>query len=245
MDNPAIQFNGLNKYFGQMHALKDVTLSIPSGQTLVVCGPSGSGKSTLIRCINGLESYDTGRLSVLDYEIGDDTRQWDLVRKRVGMVFQDFNLFPHLTVLENCVLPQIRSIGRARAEAEDMARTQLARMQVEMHEVKFPDQISGGQKQRVALARALCLNPEIMLFDEPTSALDPEMIAEVLDVMKALAREDMTIVCVTHEMGFARSVADSVLLMANGAIVEQGTPEQMFTSPRHPITQEFMKAISA
>lgn len=199
MDNPAIQFNGLNKYFGQMHALKDVTLSIPSGQTLVVCGPSGSGKSTLIRCINGLESYDTGRLSVLDYEIGDDTRQWDLVRKRVGMVFQDFNLFPHLTVLENCVLPQIRSIGRARAEAEDMARTQLARMQVEMHEVKFPDQISGGQKQRVALARALCLNPEIMLFDEPTSALDPEMIAEVLDVMKALAREDMTIVCVTHE----------------------------------------------
>lgn len=245
MDNPAIQFNGLNKYFGQMHALKDVTLSIPSGQTLVVCGPSGSGKSTLIRCINGLESYDTGRLSVLDYEIGDDTRQLDLVRKRVGMVFQDFNLFPHLTVLENCVLPQIRSIGRARAEAEDMARTQLARMQVEMHEVKFPDQISGGQKQRVALARALCLNPEIMLFDEPTSALDPEMIAEVLDVMKALAREDMTIVCVTHEMGFARSVADSVLLMANGAIVEQGTPEQMFTSPRHPITQEFMKAISA
>ena len=245
MDNPAIQFNGLNKYFGQMHALKDVTLSIPSGQTLVVCGPSGSGKSTLIRCINGLESYDTGRLSVLDYEIGDDTRQWDLVRKRVGMVFQDFNLFPHLTVLENCVLPQIRSIGRARAEAEDMARTQLARMQVEMHEVKFPDQISGGQKQRVALARTLCLNPEIMLFDEPTSALDPEMIAEVLDVMKALAREDMTIVCVTHEMGFARSVADSVLLMANGAIVEQGTPEQMFTSPRHPITQEFMKAISA
>jgi len=245
MDNPAIQFNGLNKYFGQMHALKDVTLSIPSGQTLVVCGPSGSGKSTLIRCINGLESYDTGRLSVLDYEIGDDTRLLDLVRKRVGMVFQDFNLFPHLTVLENCVLPQIRSIGRARAEAEDMARTQLARMQVEMHEVKFPDQISGGQKQRVALARALCLNPEIMLFDEPTSALDPEMIAEVLDVMKALAREDMTIVCVTHEMGFARSVADSVLLMANGAIVEQGTPEQMFTSPRHPITQEFMKAISA
>lgn len=245
MDNPAIQFNGLNKYFGQMHALKDVTLSIPSGQTLVVCGPSGSGKSTLIRCINGLESYDTGRLSVLDYEIGDDTRLLDLVRKRVGMVFQDFNLFPHLTVLENCVLPQIRSIGRARAEAEDMARTQLARMQVEMHEVKFPDQISGGQKQRVALARALCLNPEIMLFDEPTSALDPEMIAEVLDVMKALAREDMTIVCVTHEMGFARSVADFVLLMANGAIVEQGTPEQMFTSPRHPITQEFMKAISA
>ena len=245
MADIAISIKGLNKHYGAFHALKSIDLDVTNGETLVICGPSGSGKSTLIRCMNGLEGYSDGDIDVLGHTVGDDTKELDQVRKRVGMVFQSFNLFPHLTILENCVLPQVRSLGRDRTAATIEATEQLKMMHVDIHMEKYPDQLSGGQQQRVALARALCLNPEIMLFDEPTSALDSEMIAEVLDVMKALAREDMTIVCVTHEMGFARSVADSVLLMANGAIVEQGTPEQMFTSPRHPITQEFMKAISA
>lgn len=244
MAEAAIIVEALEKHYGSHHALKDVHLTVPTGQTLVVCGPSGSGKSTLIRCMNGLESYTSGRLTVLGYEVGDDTRQRDLVRKRVGMVFQSFNLFPHMTVLENCVLPQIRSLGRDRRAAIAEAERQLTRMQVEMHAEKYPDQISGGQKQRVAIGRALCLQPEVMLFDEPTSALDPEMIAEVLDVMQGLARQDMTIVCVTHEMGFARRVADSVLFMADGRIVEQGAPEQMFTAPRQQITRDFMRTVS-
>lgn len=244
MADAAISIKSLNKHYGLHHALKGISLDVPSGQTLVVCGPSGSGKSTLIRCMNGLEGYTDGTLTVLGLEVGDDARALDAVRKRVGMVFQNFNLFPHLTVLENCVLPQLRTLGRGRAEATAEAEIQLAKMQVDMHAAKFPDQISGGQKQRVALARALCLKPEVMLFDEPTSALDPEMISEVLDVMKDLATENMTIVCVTHEMGFARQVADSVLFMADGAIVEQGDPEQMFTAPQHALTKEFMKAVN-
>ena len=244
MADPAITAEGVSKFFGSFQALKSIDLTVPRGQTLVVCGPSGSGKSTLIRCMNGLESHDEGRLTVLGYEIGDDTQQLDLVRKRVGMVFQSFNLFPHLTILENCVLPQIRSLKRDRTAATEEAQAQLDRMRVGAHAPKYPDQISGGQKQRVALARSLCLHPDVMLFDEPTSALDPEMVTEVLDVMKDLARQDMTIVCVTHEMGFARSVADSVLFMANGAIVEQGDPEQIFTAPREQATRDFMNSLN-
>lgn len=245
MHNPAISITSLEKHYGDFHALKNVNLEVPDGQTLVICGPSGSGKSTLIRCMNGLESYSSGQIDVLGMAVGDNTQVLDQVRKRVGMVFQNFNLFPHLTILENCVLPQIRALRRDRGAATEEARDQLKKMQVDIHASKFPDQISGGQQQRVALARALCLKPEIMLFDEPTSALDPEMISEVLDVMQDLARADMTIVCVTHEMGFARAVADRVILMAAGEIVEEGTPEQMFNNPQHEITREFMKVVNS
>ena len=194
--------------------------------------------------MNGLESYRSGTLNVLGLPVGDDTKVLDQVRKRVGMVFQSFNLFPHLTILENCVLPQIRALGRDRTVATDEAMDQLGKMHVDMHAGKYPDQLSGGQQQRVALARALALKPEIMLFDEPTSALDPEMISEVLEVMQDLARADMTIVCVTHEMGFAKAVADRVILMAQGEIVEEGTPEQMFSNPQHQITRDFMAVVN-
>lgn len=245
MLKPVISIKSLNKHYDDFHALKDINLDVPDGQTLVICGPSGSGKSTLIRCINGLEGYSSGQIDVLSMAVGDNMQVIDQVRKRVGMVFQSFNLFPHLTILENCVLPQIRALGRNRPTATTEAKEQLEKMRVEMHADKFPDQLSGGQQQRVALARALCLKPEIMLFDEPTSALDPEMISEVLDVMQDLARADMTIVCVTHEMGFARAVADRVILMANGEIVEEGDPEQMFNDPQHDITKEFMKVVNA
>ena len=244
MHNTAISINGLNKYYGVFQALKDVSLDVADGETVVICGPSGSGKSTLIRCMNGLESYTDGTLEVLGHTVGDDTKELDRVRKRVGMVFQSFNLFPHLTILENCVLPQVRSQGRDRTAATVEAIDQLKKMQVDIHAEKFPDQLSGGQQQRVALARALCLKPYIMLFDEPTSALDPEMISEVLEVMQELAREKMTIVCVTHEMGFAKSVADRVILMASGQVVEERTPDQMFNDPQHEITKEFMKVVS-
>ena len=245
MHNSAISIHSLEKHYGDFYALKNVNLEVPDGQTLVICGPSGSGKSTLIRCINGLESYSSGQIDVLGMAVGENTQVLDQIRKRVGMVFQNFNLFPHLTILENCVLPQIRALGRDRATATEEAQDQLKKMQVDIHAAKFPDQISGGQQQRVALARALCLKPEIMLFDEPTSALDPEMISEVLNVMQDLARADMTIVCVTHEMGFARAVADRVILMAAGEIVEEGTPEQMFNNPQHEITREFMKVVNS
>lgn len=245
MRDSAISITSLQKHYGDFHALKNVSLVVPDGQTLVICGPSGSGKSTLIRCINGLETYTSGQIDVLGLSVGDDTRIIDQVRKRVGMVFQNFNLFPHMTILENCVLPQIRSLGQNRATATRQAMEQLEKMQVQIHAEKYPDQLSGGQQQRVALARALCLQPEIMLFDEPTSALDPEMISEVLDVMQDLAKADMTIICVTHEMGFARAVADRVILMAAGEIVEEGEPEKMFSNPQHEITKEFMKVVNA
>ncbi|MCG6904956.1 MAG: amino acid ABC transporter ATP-binding protein [Rhodobacter sp.] len=244
MTDVAISIKSLNKFFGDYHALRDVDLEVPGGQTLVICGPSGSGKSTLIRCMNGLETYSSGEINVLGLAVGDDTRILDQVRKRVGMVFQGFNLFPHLTILENCVLPQIRAVGRDRTAATVEAMDQLKKMHVEIQAEKYPDQLSGGQQQRVALARALCLKPEIMLFDEPTSALDPEMISEVLEVMQDLARADMTIVCVTHEMGFARAVSDRVILMSEGRIVEEGHAEQMFSNPQHPVTQDFMKLVN-
>jgi len=244
MVDAAISIKSLNKHYGDYRALRDVNLEVPVGQTLVICGPSGSGKSTLIRCMNGLETYSSGEINVLGLSVGDDTRILDQVRKRVGMVFQSFNLFPHLTILENCVLPQIRAVGRDRTAATVEAMDQLKKMHIEVHAEKCPDQLSGGQQQRVALARAMCLKPEIMLFDEPTSALDPEMISEVLDVMQDLARADMTIVCVTHEMGFARAVSDRVILMAEGRIVEEGNAEQMFGNPQHPVTQDFMKLVN-
>ncbi|WP_319530145.1 amino acid ABC transporter ATP-binding protein [uncultured Cohaesibacter sp.] len=243
MAKAAITIEGLNKFYDGYHALKDIDLRIEEGKTVVICGPSGSGKSTLIRCMNGLEELTSGTLKVLDFEIGDDSTQLLAVRKRVGMVFQSFNLFPHMSVLENCILPQIRSLGTKRDKATDEAFQQLQRMHVEEHAEKYPDQLSGGQQQRVALARALCLKPEVMLFDEPTSALDPEMIAEVLDTMQALARDDMTIVCVTHEMGFARAVADEVIFMADGSIIESGPPDQMFSNPKHQITRDFFSAV--
>jgi ABC-type polar amino acid transport system ATPase subunit len=245
MTDAAITIRALSKHFGAYHALRDIDLRVRQGETLVICGPSGSGKSTLIRCINGLEAYSSGAVEVLGLQVGDNTQILDRVRKRVGMVFQNFNLFPHLTVLENCVLPQIRALGCARDAARLEAMAQLTAMHVETHAGKYPDQISGGQQQRVALARALCLKPEIMLFDEPTSALDPEMISEVLDVIQDLARADMTIICVTHEMGFARAVADRVILMAEGRIVEEGTADQIFTNPQHPITRDFIGAINS
>ncbi len=243
MPEVAISIESLEKHFDKFHALKDINLEVPDGQTLVICGPSGSGKSTLIRCMNGLEGYTSGQIEVLGLPVGDNALVLDKVRKQVGMVFQNFNLFPHLTILENCVLPQIRAIGRDRKAATAEAMDQLHKMQVEAHSKKYPDQISGGQQQRVALARALSLKPKIMLFDEPTSALDPEMISEVLDVMQDLTRADMTIVCVTHEMGFARAVADRIILMAEGVIVEEGSPEQMFNDPQNEITKEFMKVV--
>ncbi|MCR9254677.1 MAG: amino acid ABC transporter ATP-binding protein [Alphaproteobacteria bacterium] len=245
MAEPAIIVEGLQKHYGAHHALRDISLTVAAGETVVVCGPSGSGKSTLIRCMNGLETYSEGRLRVLGHDVGDDLAELSAVRRRVGMVFQSFNLFPHLKVLENCVLPQIRSLRRSRADATIEAVKQLERMRVDIHADKYPDQISGGQKQRVALARSLCLHPEVMLFDEPTSALDPEMIAEVLDVMRGLAAQDMTILCVTHEMGFARSVADRVVFMADGRIVEIAPPESIFSHPRHKATRDFFNAMRA
>ncbi len=243
MAEQAISIRSVDKHYGDYHALRGVSLEVAEGETVVICGPSGSGKSTLIRCINGLETYTSGEVVVLGLEVGDDRHLCNLVRKQVGMVFQSFNLFPHMTVLENCVLPQVRALKRGREAAAAEADTQLRRMRVAEHAGKYPDQLSGGQQQRVALARALCLKPRIMLFDEPTSALDPEMISEVLEVMQELAREDMTIVCVTHEMGFARAVADRVILMAEGEIVEEGTAEQMFTAPTRQVTRDFMKAV--
>jgi len=244
MSDMVISLSNVTKYFGTFEVLKGVCLNVSAGETLVICGPSGSGKSTLLRCMNGLEPYDKGEISVLGLPVGDDMSQLTKVRKKVGMVFQNFNLFSHLSVLENCVLPQMRSLGISQFEAQREAQFQLSRMHLDIHAEKFPDQLSGGQQQRVAMARALCMKPEIMLFDEPTSALDPEMVSEVLDVMQNLASRKMTIVCVTHEMGFARNVADQVALMYRGSIIEQGTPNKIFNAPEHSITQDFMKSVN-
>lgn len=240
----AVSINGLNKYYGLYHALRDVNLSVREGERIVICGPSGSGKSTLIRCINQLEEHEDGDIEIFGDAINADRPDIDAMRRRTGMVFQGFNLFPHMTVLENCMLAPVLVNKTDRAAAEDAARHYLAKVHIPDQADKYPGQLSGGQQQRVAIARALCMKPKIMLFDEPTSALDPEMISEVLDVMQELARGDMTIVCVTHEMGFARAVADRVILMAKGRIVEDGTAEQMFTAPQHKITQDFMKVVA-
>ncbi len=239
----AIRMERVSKSFGGFKALKDVSLTVAEGEVVVVCGPSGSGKSTLIRCINGLDTHDGGRIFVEGVELSDDIDAIDEVRREVGMVFQSFNLFAHMNVLRNCAIAPMRVRGLDRAEAERLAREQLVRLHMEDHAQKYPDELSGGQRQRVAIARALTMAPRIMLFDEPTSALDPEMIGEVLDAMRALAREGMTMVCVTHEMGFARQVADRIVFMSEGRIVETAPPDTFFDAPATPESRQFLAKI--
>ena len=244
MSEPIIHFDKVNKWYGNnFHVLRDVDLDIRQGERLVICGPSGSGKSTLIRCINALEDYQEGRLTVAGSVLGDDIKAIDAVRREVGMVFQQFNLFPHLTVLENLTLSPTWVGGLSKKEATERAMHQLERVRIAEQAQKYPLQLSGGQQQRVAIARALCLTPKIMLFDEPTSALDPEMIKEVLEVMIELARSGMTMLCVTHEMGFAKSVADRVIFMDKGEIVEQGPPAEFFNNPKSDRTKLFLSQI--
>jgi general L-amino acid transport system ATP-binding protein len=241
--SPMIRMRGVNKWFGAFHVLKDVDLEVAQGERVVVCGPSGSGKSTLIRCINRLEAHDEGEI-VVDGTVLDDNRQRiATVRRETGMVFQQFNLFPHLTVLQNCVLAQVRSRGMSRPDAERRAMEYLARVRIPEQAAKYPAQLSGGQQQRVAIARSLCMEPRIMLFDEPTSALDPEMIKEVLDVMAELAESGMTMIVVTHEMGFARRVADTIVFMDQGRIVERAPPAQFFTDAKSERTRLFLSQI--
>lgn len=242
-DGIAIEIVGMHKWFGQFHVLKDINLTVKTGEKIVICGPSGSGKSTLIRCINRLEEHQQGRIVVDGIELTDDLKRIDEIRREVGMVFQHFNLFPHLTILQNCTLGPIWVRRMPKAEAEELAMHYLERVRIPEQANKYPGQLSGGQQQRVAIARALCMNPKIMLFDEPTSALDPEMIKEVLDVMVDLAREGMTMVVVTHEMGFAREVADRVIFMDEGQIVEEADPETFFSNPRHERTKLFLSQI--
>jgi general L-amino acid transport system ATP-binding protein len=239
----AIVLEHVHKSFGAAHVLRDVSLRVAAGERVVVCGPSGSGKSTMIRCINRLETHDRGRIVVDGTELDGATRALHIVRREVGMVFQSFNLFPHLTILQNCALAPIRVRGMRRAEAEALAMEYLRRVRIPEQAAKYPGQLSGGQQQRVAIARALCMRPKVMLFDEPTSALDPEMIKEVLDVMVELAGSGMTMVCVTHEMGFARQVADRVVFMDRGEIVESGPPETLFAAPRTERLRIFLSQI--
>ena len=227
----AVQIAAMNKYYGAFHVLRNIDFEVDRGEKVVICGPSGSGKSTLIRCINRLEEHESGKVVVLGHELDDSGRDVDAIRTEAGMVFQHFNLFPHLTVLENCMLAPRCVRKLTKDEAETRARANLARVHIADQMLKYPGQLSGGQQQRVAIARALCMEPKIMLFDEPTSALDPEMISEVLDVMIELAGQGMTMICVTHEMGFARQVADRVVFMVDGEIVEQADPGTFFTNP--------------
>jgi len=240
---PAIVLDKVNKWFGALHVLRDVSLTVAERERVVVCGPSGSGKSTMIRCINRLESHQKGRIVVDGTELTDDLRALDTIRREVGMVFQSFNLFPHLTVLENCTLAPIWVRKTPKAEAQEQAMEYLRRVKIPEQANKYPGQLSGGQQQRVAIARALAMKPKIMLFDEPTSALDPEMIKEVLDVMIELAESGMTMVCVTHEMGFARRVADRVVFMDEGEIVECNTPHEMFENPKTDRLKLFLSQI--
>jgi general L-amino acid transport system ATP-binding protein len=241
--DPIVDIAGLNKWFGDFHVLRDIDLAVGRGERIVVCGPSGSGKSTLIRCINALEEFQEGRIVVDGIELGPNLRRVDAVRREVGMVFQSFNLFPHLTVLENCTLAPIwvRNIPQKEAEAEAMKY--LERVRIPDKAAKYPGQLSGGQQQRVAIARALTMNPKVMLFDEPTSALDPEMVKEVLDTMVDLAKDGMTMLVVTHEMGFAREVADRVVFMDAGQIIEADAPDAFFSNPKHARTKLFLSQI--
>src|ERR1700675_2668410 len=240
---PAIVLDKVNKWYGMMHVLRDVSLTIAEKERVVVCGPSGSGKSTMIRCINRLETHQEGHIIVDGTELTDDTRALDTIRREVGMVFQSFNLFPHLTILENCTLAPIWVRKMPKAQAEELAMTYLSRVKIPEQAKKYPGQLSGGQQQRVAIARALCMSPRIMLFDEPTSALDPEMIKEVLDVMVDLAQSGMTMLCVTHEMGFARQVANRVIFMDQGQIIEQNSPKEFFERPKSERTKLFLSQI--
>jgi general L-amino acid transport system ATP-binding protein len=242
-EQPIILFEGVNKWYGQFHVLRDIQLKVPKGERIVICGPSGSGKSTLIRCINRLEEHQSGHLVVNGVELTDDVKAVDAVRREVGMVFQQFNLFPHLTVLENLTLAPMWVGKMPKKEAEDKAMQQLQRVRIAEQAGKYPLQLSGGQQQRVAIARALCLTPKIMLFDEPTSALDPEMINEVLEVMVDLAKQGITMLCVTHEMGFARQAADRVIFMDQGQIVEENTPVEFFNHPKSDRAKDFLSKI--
>lgn len=244
-DEVAIQINGMHKWYGDFHVLKDINLSVNRGERIVICGPSGSGKSTMIRCINRLEEHQQGEIVVDGIELTNDLKNIDSIRREVGMVFQHFNLFPHLTILENCVLAPIWVRKTPRREAEETAMHFLEKVKIPEQALKYPGQLSGGQQQRVAIARSLCMNPRIMLFDEPTSALDPEMISEVLDTMIDLAESGMTMLCVTHEMGFARKVANRVIFMDGGEIIEQNEPEEFFNNPKSERTQLFLSQILA
>jgi general L-amino acid transport system ATP-binding protein len=239
----AIEITGLHKWYGDFHVLKDINLQVPQGERLVICGPSGSGKSTMVRCINKLEDFQRGSIVVDGITLTDDLKRIDRVRREVGMLFQNFNLFPHLTVLENCTLAPVWVRRMPQREAEELAMHFLARVRIPDQAGKYPGQLSGGQQQRVAIARCLCMNPKIMLFDEPTSALDPEMIKEVLDVMIDLAESGMTMLCVTHEMGFARTVADRVIFMDQGEIMEINTPDAFFRNPQTDRAKEFLGQI--
>ena len=239
----AIKIRAMHKWYGTFHVLKDINLDVHAGERIVVCGPSGSGKSTMIRCINRLEEHQKGDIIVDGTELTNDLKNIEAVRREVGMVFQHFNLFPHLTVMENCTLAPIWVRKTPKAEAEAIAMQYLERVKIPEQADKYPGQLSGGQQQRVAIARSLCMNPKIMLFDEPTSALDPEMIKEVLDVMIELAREGMTMICVTHEMGFAKTVANRVIFMDAGQIIEQNEPEEFFNNPQNERTQLFLSQI--
>jgi general L-amino acid transport system ATP-binding protein len=243
MSDPVIRINKMNKWFGSFHVLRDINLNVAAGEKIVICGPSGSGKSTLIRCINRLEAHQEGVIEVEGITLDGSLKNLEDIRSNVGMVFQQFNLFPHMTVLENCTLSPIWVQQKPKAEAEKLARELLARVRIPDQADKYPGQLSGGQQQRVAIARALCMTPRIMLFDEPTSALDPEMIKEVLDVMVELAEEGMTMLCVTHEMGFARQVADRVIFMDEGEIVEENAPEAFFSNPESERTQLFLSQV--
>jgi len=244
MSESIITFDKVNKWYGNnFHVLRDIDLDVAKGERIVICGPSGSGKSTLIRCINRLEEHQQGRLVVDGLELADDVKAIDAVRKQVGMVFQQFNLFPHLTVLENLTLSPMWVGKIPKKEAEEKAMQQLERVKIAEQALKYPLQLSGGQQQRVAIARALCLKPKIMLFDEPTSALDPEMIKEVLDVMVEMADAGITMICVTHEMGFAKAVADRVIFMDQGQIVEQNKPDEFFNHPQTDRAQDFLSKI--
>lgn len=240
---PAVTMAKVNKWYGDFHVLKDINLQVADGEKVVICGPSGSGKSTLIRCICKLEDHQRGAINVLGTELNDNIANIDEIRREVGMVFQQFNLFPHMTVLENCTLALTLVRKKSRKEADAIAMQLLEKVRIPEQSSKYPGELSGGQQQRVAIARSLCMSPEILLFDEPTSALDPEMISEVLDVMVALAEEGMTMVCVTHEMGFARRVADRVIFMDEGEIVEQNTPQAFFDNPQNDRTKLFLSQI--
>ena len=238
-----IRIEGMHKWFGNFHALKDIDLEVAQGEKIVICGPSGSGKSTLIRCINRLEEHQKGTINVHGTDLTSDLKDIETIRSDVGMVFQSFNLFPHLSILENCVLAPIWVRRMPRKEAEEIAMDLLERVKIPEQALKYPGQLSGGQQQRVAIARALCMRPKIMLFDEPTSALDPEMIKEVLDVMIELAEDGMTMLVVTHEMGFARKVANRVIFMDEGEIIEENNPESFFNKPRNDRTKLFLSQI--
>jgi len=242
-DEVIVEMRKVNKWFGEFHVLRDVDLTVKRGERYVVCGPSGSGKSTLIRCLNRLEEHQEGSITVNDIELTNDVKNIEMIRREVGMVFQQFNLFPHLTVMENCTLAPLWVRHMPKKDADALAMQYLERVRIPEQAHKYPGQLSGGQQQRVAIARALCMRPQVMLFDEPTSALDPEMIKEVLDVMVELAKEGMTMICVTHEMGFAKSVADAVVFMDQGEIVEMAPPSEFFTNPKSERTKLFLSQV--